>query len=254
MTARRFVRWSCAAVLVILFLAVFTYAAEPLVTAEPAEPPARGHVCISGVYPHLATFNSVVKNDGETYGSGGECGIGAIVPWAGKLWIITYSPHCPTGSTDKLFAVDEQLAFTQPEPGRADEVREIAKISQDFEVDDASVIMAEKGRRYRLPKGDARYDQPFATGWPRGIRECESERYLMNGYDRKRVALSHDTAADVTIAIEVNFDHTDWRLYQAIHVPAGQTVTHDFPAGFCAPWVRVTVDKPCRATATFTYE
>ena len=823
MTARRIVRWSCAAALVILLLTAFAHAAEPLVTAEPAAPSVPGHVCISGVYPHLAAFNSVVKNDGETYGSGGECGIGAIVPWAGKLWMITYSPHCPTGSTDKLFAVDEQLnvairpesiggtpagrlihreseqlfigpyaidktgqvrvipykampgrhtavarhltdpankvyyfdmegriyevdvhtlkvkllfakpvpgwhgkgaytgqgryivanngedavgghslkelqaggppqgpedngvlaewdgqewriierrqftevtgpggihgapddtapvwavgwdrrsvllklldggkwstfrlpkashtydgvggwytewprireiapgrlmldmhamlwdfpstfsaansaglrplashhrylpdfcswngrvvlatdettimgnplagqsqsnlwfgqiedlstwgprtawggpwvhdpvqaaepsvpflingfdrrcvhlavgrgrssqgvtftleldvlgngvwteyrkiavpdggyvyhlfppglvanwvrvtadknciataffhysspghdpqdgqplfaavagvndeqavaglirpgkhnrnlqyvaqcigkdgtvseayyevdeqlAFTQPEPGRTDEVREIAKVSQDFEVDEASVIMAEKGRRYRLPKGDARYDQPFATGWPRGIRECESERYLMNihgtfyekpreggmwkvkplashhrqvmdfctwrglwvisgttrdapsdgqyfrdpagaglwfgaiddlwkfgkpvgrggpwcntaatpgrpsdpylmnGYDRKRVALSHAAAADVTIAIEVNVDHTDWRLYQAVQVPAGQTVTHDFPAGFCAHWVRVTVDKPCRATATFTYE
>ena len=85
MTARRIVWWSCAAVLVILFLAVFAHPAEPLVTAESAEPPARGRVCISGVYPHLATFNSVVKNDGETYGSGGECGIGAIVPWACKL-------------------------------------------------------------------------------------------------------------------------------------------------------------------------
>jgi len=30
-------------------------------------------------------------------------------------------------------------------------------------------------------------------------------------------------------------------------------VTHDFPAGFCAHWVRVTVDQPCRATATFTF-
>ena len=43
------------------------------------------------------------------YGSGGECGIGAVVPWAGKLWMITYSPHCPTASTDKLYEIDDHL-------------------------------------------------------------------------------------------------------------------------------------------------
>jgi hypothetical protein len=82
--------------------------------------------------------------------------------------------------SEAYYEVDEQLAFTRPEPDRADEVRQIAEVRRDFEVDDASVIMTEKGRRFRLPKGGACYDQPFATGWPRGIRECESERYLMN--------------------------------------------------------------------------
>ena len=46
-----------------------------------------------------------------------------------------------------------------------------------------------------------------------------SEPYLMNGYDRKRVELSHDAAEEVTITIEVNFDHTDWRPYQAFRRP-----------------------------------
>ena len=35
--------------------------------------------CIDGIYPHLAMFN------GE-----GECGTGAVVPWAGSLWAVTY--------------------------------------------------------------------------------------------------------------------------------------------------------------------
>jgi len=254
---------------------------------------------------------------------------------------------------ETYYEVDEKLAFAKPAKDRADEVKEIAKVAQDFAVDEASVIVTEKGRRFRLPKGDACYDQPFATGWPRGIRECVSERYLMNihgtfyekpreggmwkikpvashgrqimdfctwrgllvfsgtrpdalpdgqyfrsadgaglwyggiddlwklgkpvgrggpwcntavtpnrpsepylmnGYDRKRVELSHDAAEEVTITIEVNFDHTDWRAYQALAVPAGQRVTHEFPAGFAAHWVRVAADKPCRATATFTYQ
>ncbi len=50
----------------------------------------------SGIYPHLASFNSQ-----------GECGTGAVVPWAGKLWWVTYSPHMPQGSDDKLYSIDD---------------------------------------------------------------------------------------------------------------------------------------------------
>lgn len=68
------------------------------------------HIQISGVYPHLTAFN---EGDGipceGRVGNGKEIGIGAVVPWAGKLWMITYSPHCPEGSSDKLYAIDEQL-------------------------------------------------------------------------------------------------------------------------------------------------
>ena len=57
-------------------------------------------VRISGVYPHLAVFNG-----------NGECGIGAVVPWAGKLWFITYPPHAPKGGEDKLYTVDKKLSL-----------------------------------------------------------------------------------------------------------------------------------------------
>jgi hypothetical protein len=53
---------------------------------------------VSGVYPHLAMFNA-----------GNECGTGAVVPWAGKLWVVTYSPHQPLGSDDKLYEIDAEL-------------------------------------------------------------------------------------------------------------------------------------------------
>lgn len=53
---------------------------------------------VSGVYPRLAVFND-----------GGECGIGAVVPWAGRLWFVTYSEHYPGGSTDKLYELDPSL-------------------------------------------------------------------------------------------------------------------------------------------------
>lgn len=44
---------------------------------------------VSGIYPHLAMFNNE-----------GECGTGGVVPWADRLWVITYGPHKPTGSSD----------------------------------------------------------------------------------------------------------------------------------------------------------
>ena len=54
--------------------------------------------CVSGVYPHLAMFNDE-----------GECGTGAVVPWAGDLWVVTYGPHCPMGSSDKLYRIKPDL-------------------------------------------------------------------------------------------------------------------------------------------------
>lgn len=67
------------------------------VAAEPAARP----VSFSGIYPHLAMFNN-----------GGECGTGAVVPWADKLWVVTYSPHSPKGSDDKLYSIDSALRQT----------------------------------------------------------------------------------------------------------------------------------------------
>lgn len=55
-------------------------------------------VQVSGIYPHLAMFNDE-----------GECGIGAVVPWAGRLWVVTYAPHMPKGSSDKLYEITPEL-------------------------------------------------------------------------------------------------------------------------------------------------
>ena len=53
---------------------------------------------ISGVYPHLVMTNAFP-----------ECGVGAVVPWAGRLWAITYAPHSPRGSDDKLYEIFPDL-------------------------------------------------------------------------------------------------------------------------------------------------
>jgi hypothetical protein len=82
-----------------------------------------------------------------------------------------------------------------------------------------------------------------------------SDPYLMCNYDKKSVTLSHDAAGAVTFTLQVDVTNTGtWRNYQAISVEAGKPVTHEFPAGFGAYWVRVVADKACKATATFVYE
>ncbi|MDR1745731.1 MAG: hypothetical protein LBR49_00445 [Tannerella sp.] len=55
-------------------------------------------LCISGIYPSLAHYNDE-----------GECGHGAVVPWAGSLWTITYGPHLPFGSSDKLYQITPDM-------------------------------------------------------------------------------------------------------------------------------------------------
>ncbi len=54
-----------------------------------------------GVYPHLAYYNNE-----------GECGTGAVVPWQGKLWVVTYGPHLPWGSSDKLYEINDTLGIS----------------------------------------------------------------------------------------------------------------------------------------------
>jgi hypothetical protein len=74
-------------------------------TGRAALPPG-GRLQISGIYPHLAVFNDTGGDQDR------ECGIGALVPWAGKLWLLTYPPHRRTGSPDKLYAIDDELRIT----------------------------------------------------------------------------------------------------------------------------------------------
>ena len=65
-----------------------------LLSAALAEEPRQ----VSGVYPHLTMYNNEA-----------ECGTGAVVPWADRLWVITYGPHKPQGSSDKLYEITPDL-------------------------------------------------------------------------------------------------------------------------------------------------
>ena len=74
-------------------LSVFLLLACSGIAQKVTDPPS-----FSGIYPHLAYYNNE-----------GECGTGAVVPWAGRLWVITYGPHLPFGSSDKLYEITPEL-------------------------------------------------------------------------------------------------------------------------------------------------
>ena len=70
-------------------------------------PPTDEYTLVSGIYPHLAMFNTTRPI---------ECGVGAVVNWADRLWAVTYSPGHPLGSTDKLFQIDRDFhIYVHPE-------------------------------------------------------------------------------------------------------------------------------------------
>lgn len=69
-----------------------------------------GNRLISGVYPHLTTYAHSHTNG--TYSYGDECGIGAIVPWQGKLYMVNYAAHRPYGSEHKLYIIDKNKHMT----------------------------------------------------------------------------------------------------------------------------------------------
>ena len=64
-------------------------------------PPQTPRDNISGIYPKLAFYNNE-----------GECGTGAVAPWGGSLWAITYGPHLPFGSSDKLYQITSDKKIT----------------------------------------------------------------------------------------------------------------------------------------------
>ncbi len=68
------------------------------IACQPGSKLPEKRVSFSGIYPHLAYYNDE-----------GECGTGAVVPWADRLWVITYGPHKPFGSSDKLYEVTPGL-------------------------------------------------------------------------------------------------------------------------------------------------
>jgi hypothetical protein len=100
--------------------------------------------------------------------------------------------------------------------------------------------------------------KPRGTGgpWARSpVKAREpSDPYLMTGYDEKILALGHDAAGPVIFTVEVDVIRDgSWLPYGKFTVQPGEKLTHRFPDGYSAHWVRLVADADCTATATFTY-
>ncbi len=82
-----------------------------------------------------------------------------------------------------------------------------------------------------------------------------SDPYLMAGYDKKTLTLSHKGGSPVKVTVEVDFAaNGQWYTYDTFSVEAGKPLEHAFPAGYAAHWVRLKTDSDCEATAEFLYE
>lgn len=82
-----------------------------------------------------------------------------------------------------------------------------------------------------------------------------SDPFLMTGFDRKVLHLSHSSKGDLTISIEVDvLGDGSWQKYAAVTVPASTGYAcHVFPEAFSAHWVRLKADRESKLTAQFFY-
>lgn len=118
---------------------------------------------ISGIYPSLAYYNNE-----------GECGTGAVVPWADRLWVITYGPHLPNGSSDKLYSVSSDYRQTvyQESIGGTPANRMIHKESNQLFIGPYAIDQTGKIRVISYDKMSGRH-----TGNARHLTDPENKIY-----------------------------------------------------------------------------
>lgn len=82
-----------------------------------------------------------------------------------------------------------------------------------------------------------------------------SDPYLMTGYDKKEMSLSHKSSVPVTFTVEVDLtSYGDWKKFDDFVVKPGETLHYEFPEGYSAHWVRLKTSVACSASAQFDYK
>lgn len=119
---------------------------------------------ISGIYPRLAFYNNE-----------GECGTGAVVPWNGDLWAITYGPHKPFGSSDKLYQItpDKQLVVREESIGGTPANRMIHKESNQLNIGPYFIDSKSNVRVIPWQQAPGRY-----TGTARHLTDPANKLYI----------------------------------------------------------------------------
>jgi len=81
-----------------------------------------------------------------------------------------------------------------------------------------------------------------------------SDPFLMTGFDKKVMHLTNASDQSVWFEVEVDFlGNGTWQEYTRFELSEREYMHHEFPDGFSAHWVRVSVDKDCTATVYFMY-
>ncbi len=200
---------------------------------------------ISGVYPHLAMFNS--EN---------ECGTGAVVPWAGKLWVVTYSPHKPAGSDDRLYEIDSQLQQTvrKESIGGTPANRMIHRESDQLFIGPYA-IDAKGGvrtipyeRAYGRPTGNARHltdpaGKIYMATMEEGFYEIDVRSLAVKQlYEDANGALLRKTAADISGPLLPGYHGKGFysgqgrTVYSNNGEVGGGNLPPDTPSGCLAEW------------------
>jgi hypothetical protein len=129
----------------------------PVTAAHTAEP-----LSVSGIYPHLTVFNSD-PNRGKPEM---ECGLGAVVSWAGKLWSTTYTSHALGRGNDKLFAIlpDMSLEIRRESVGGTSACRMIHRESRQLFIASYAIDEAGTVRVITRPPTEPIHPLPGSTG------------------------------------------------------------------------------------------
>ncbi|MDD4921622.1 MAG: hypothetical protein PHS30_03980 [Bacteroidales bacterium] len=154
----------------------------------------------SGIYPQLAAFNNE-----------GECGTGAVVPWAGKLWVVTYGEHFPLGSSGKLYEINADLQMTvRPESiGGTPANRMIHKETNQLFI--GPYLIDAKGQVRTIPYS-------VMPG-----RHTGNARHLTNPSEKMYVATMEEGFYEVDMkSLDVKTLYPDWNLMRK----QGEMATH----------------------------
>jgi hypothetical protein len=134
----------------------------------------------------------------------------------------------------------------------ADDPRVIGGAADDAASGRPALWVGDIDELWKLPKPTGRGGPWYATPVESNV---PSDPYLMAGYDKKRLELSHDQPQPLAVTIEIDpAGDGQWLPYVTVAVPPGETFRHEFPVGFSAHWVRFTAAAACQATATLVYE
>ena len=81
-----------------------------------------------------------------------------------------------------------------------------------------------------------------------------SDPYLFGGYDKRSVALSHQSASTIDFIIQLDATGDGvWYDYKTISVPAGKTTLFEFPDQIQSKWIRLVTNQSATVSAQFVY-